>query len=58
VTLNIVQLIVILLVLGLVIGLTERYLPIPPPFKTIIYVLVVVVACLVLLAAVGLVRLT
>jgi hypothetical protein len=49
-----IQLVVILIVLGLVWWLVQSVLPIPAPFKTVILVVLTVIAILLLLAWAGL----
>jgi hydrogenase/urease accessory protein HupE len=51
---SIVQLIIVLVVIGVVMGLVHRYLPIAEPWKTIINVVAVLGVCLLLLRMVGL----
>lgn len=53
---SLIQLIVIVLVLGLLVGLANRY--VPPPFAMVVNVLAVVFLCVLLLQVFGIVHLT
>ena len=50
---GLVQLIIALVIVGVVLYLVNTYLPMAPPIKTIINVVVVLVVCLWLLSAFG-----
>lgn len=49
---DLIQLVVLILVVGLIVGLIQ-YLPIPPPFKQVAMAIVVLIVILWLLGAVG-----
>lgn len=51
---DLIQLLVVVVVLGLLFWVVQVYLPIPPPFKAIVLVILVLIACGWLLSAVGL----
>jgi len=50
---DLIQLIVLLTVVGVILWLVNTYVPMAPPFKTIINVIVILVLCLWLLSAFG-----
>lgn len=50
---SLVSVIVVLVILGLVLYLIETYIPMSPPFKMILRVIVVIALCLYLLSAFG-----
>jgi hypothetical protein len=50
-----ISVIVVLIVIGVVLWLINTYVPMQPPFKTIINVVVILVLCLWLLSLVGVV---
>jgi len=50
---DLIQLLVVLIVVGVVLWLLNTYVPMQPPIKTIINVVVVLVLCLWLLQAFG-----
>jgi hypothetical protein len=50
-----ISVIVVLIVIGVVLWLINTYVPMQPPFKTIINVLVILILCLWLLSLVGVV---
>lgn len=50
---TLIGLLLILIVLGVIVYLVETYIPMSPPFKVVLRVVVVVVACLLLLEALG-----
>lgn len=50
---SIISLLVVLVVAGLVLYLIETYIPMSPPIKTVLRVVVVLVLCLLLLQAFG-----
>lgn len=52
---DLIQVLVLLIVVGVVLWLINTYLPMAPPFKTVINVVVVLVLCLWLLSAFGIV---
>ena len=52
---SLLSLIVVLVILGLVLYLVENYVPMSPPIKTVLRVVVVLVLCLWLLQAFGIV---
>lgn len=52
---SIIGLIVVLVVVGVCLFLIEQYIPMSPPIKTVIRVVVVLVLCLYLLQAFGLI---
>ena len=51
---NLIQLIVVIVVIGLVLWLINTYVPLQPPWKTILNVVVLIVFVLWILSAVGL----
>jgi hypothetical protein len=51
---SLVSLIIVLVVIGLVLYLINAYIPMAPPIKTTINVLVIIVLCLWLLSLIGL----
>ena len=51
---TLITLIVVLVILGLVMWLIEQYVPMSPPFRTVLRVLVVLALILYLLSAFGL----
>ena len=53
---GIIEIIVVLIVLGLVLYLVENYVPMSPPFKTVLRVVVILLLCLWLLNAFGIVN--
>ena len=50
---DLIQLIVLLVVVGVILWLINTYVPMQPPIKTIINVIVILVLCLWLLSAFG-----
>jgi hypothetical protein len=50
-----ISVIVVLIVIGVVLWLVNAYIPMAPPFKTIINVVVILILCLWLLSLVGVV---
>jgi hypothetical protein len=50
---DLIQLIVVLVVVGVILWLINTYVPMQPPFKTIINIVVILVLCLWLLSAFG-----
>ena len=50
---DLIQLLIVLVVVGVILWLINQYVPMQPPFKTIINVIVVLVLCLWLLRAFG-----
>lgn len=50
---DLIQLLVVLVVAGVVLWLINQYVPMQPPFKTIINVVVILILCLWLLSAFG-----
>ena len=50
---DIIQVLVVLIVVGVVLWLVQTYIPMAPPIKTIITVVVVLVLCIWLLQAFG-----
>jgi hypothetical protein len=52
---NLIQLLVVLVVVGVILWLVNTYIPMQPPIKTIINVIVVLFVCLWLLSAFGIV---
>ena len=50
---SIISVLVVLVILGLVLYLVETYIPMSPPIKTVIRVIVVLLICLWLLRAFG-----
>lgn len=52
-----IQLFVVVLVLGLLMGLIEAFAPIPRPFKIVLYVISVLFVCALLLDFVGVLHL-
>jgi hypothetical protein len=50
-----IQLIVVLVVLGLVLYLCEQYIPMSPPIRTVLRVVVVLLLCLWLLSLAGII---
>jgi len=50
---DLIQLIVLLVVVGVILWLINTYVPMQPPFKTIINIVVILVLCLWLLSAFG-----
>ena len=51
---DLIQLLVVLVVVGVVLWLINNYVPLQPPFKTVINVIVILILCLWLLRAFGL----
>lgn len=51
---DLIQLLVLVIVMGLVFWLVQAFLPIPQPFKNIALAILVVIVCVWLLSAVGL----
>jgi uncharacterized BrkB/YihY/UPF0761 family membrane protein len=49
----VIQLLITLIVLGLIMWLVNTYIPMPPPVKTVINVVIVLAICLWLLSAFG-----
>jgi uncharacterized BrkB/YihY/UPF0761 family membrane protein len=49
----VIQLVITLIVLGLIMWLVNTYIPMPPPVKTVINVVIVLAICLWLLSAFG-----
>ena len=45
--------VIIIIVIGVLVWLEETYIPMPPPFKTIIRIVVIVAICIWLLQLVG-----
>jgi hypothetical protein len=52
---SLIYLIVVLVIVGLVLYLIENYVPMSPPIKTVLRVVVVLVLCLWLLQAFGII---
>ena len=52
---DIIQLLVVLIIVGVVLWLVQTYIPMAPPVKTIITVVVILFLCLWLLRAFGLI---
>lgn len=50
---NLIAIIVILIVLGIIAWAADRYLPLQQPFKGIVLFLIILVGCLLLLNAAG-----
>lgn len=48
-----IQVIVVLVVIGVVLWLINQYVPMQPPFKTVLNVIIILMLCLWLLSLVG-----
>lgn len=55
---SLISLIVVLVIVGVVLWLIESYVPMSPPIKTVLRVIVVLVLCLWLLQTFGIIGLT
>jgi hypothetical protein len=53
---SIITIIIVLVIIGLVLYLLENYIPMSPPIKTVLRVVVVLCLCLWLLSAFGIVN--
>ena len=52
---DLIQLLVVLVVVGVVLWLINNYVPLQPPFRTVINVIVILILCLWLLSVFGIV---
>jgi len=52
---NLIQLVIVLVVVGVILWLIQTYIPLPPPIKTITTILIVLFVCIWLLQVIGLV---
>ena len=51
---GLIQLVIVLVVVGVILWLVQTYIPLPPPFKAIITIIVVLFVCIWLLQVIGL----
>ncbi len=54
---DLISLLVVVIVIGVVLWLIQNYVPMPAPFKTVVMVLLALIACVWLLQAAGLAHL-